>query len=116
MSNPFQKNIIRMESKTEEKFSELDEDIADLKKSVKCLQVKMNEADNDIGILSVNDSDLVRSVYKKHDSVMEEINHINDKINVMDKKINMMVAKIDDINQYVDLAHLKEIMLDKNRH
>ena len=114
MSN--QKSITRISSKNEEKFSDIDEEIADLKKSVKCLEVKMDAVDNDIGILSVNDSDLVRSVYRKHDSVMEEINHINNKINVIDKKINMMVAKIDDINQYVDLAHLKEITLDKNRH
>lgn len=57
-------------------------------------------------------SDLVRSVYRKHDSVMEEIDHINNKINVWDKKINMMISKIDDIFKYTDFAHINEITLN----
>lgn len=69
------------------KFSELDEEIAKLKQTITSLQTRMDAADNDIGILSVNDSDLDISVYRIHDCVMEEINHKYDKNNVMIAKL-----------------------------
>lgn len=73
MNNPLQKSITRMESKNEEKFSELNEEIADLKKSVGCLQVKMDAADNDLGFMSADINDLFRSVHRNHESIMDEI-------------------------------------------
>lgn len=73
MSNSLQKSITRMETKNEEKFSDIDEEIADLKKSVICLQGKMDVADNDLGLMSADINDLFRSVHRNHESIMDEI-------------------------------------------
>lgn len=106
MSNPLQKSITRIESKNEEKFSELDEEIADLKKSVGCLQVKMDAADNDLGLMSANINDLFRSVYRNHESIMEEINIINEKFKFMNNGTNMVGKYMNDKKDYENTIRL----------
>jgi len=90
----------------DEKFSDIDEEIADLKKSVKCLQTKMDAADNDLGITSTNINDLFRSVYRNHESIMEEINIINEKIKFMNNGSEMVTRYMNEKKDYENKIRL----------